>query len=54
MTITVTLADTDGRTDVVAVHDELPPGLSTADNQTGWRSSLTKLASLVEAPSRSH
>jgi hypothetical protein len=32
----------------VAVHDRLLPGLSAADNETGWRSSLGKLAALVE------
>jgi hypothetical protein len=30
------------------VHDRLPPGLSPADNEAGWRSSLAKLAALVE------
>ncbi|MCZ7570389.1 MAG: SRPBCC family protein [Ardenticatenaceae bacterium] len=49
MTITITLADADGGTEVLAVHDGLPPGLSTADNEAGWRSSLAKLAALVEA-----
>jgi len=50
MTITIALADADGGgTDVLAVHDGLPPGLSTADNETGWRMSLGKLAALVEA-----
>jgi activator of Hsp90 ATPase-like protein len=49
MTITITLADADGGTDVLAVHDVLPRGLPTADNETGWRSSLAKLAALVEA-----
>jgi uncharacterized protein YndB with AHSA1/START domain len=49
MTITITLLDADGGTDVVAVHDGLPRGLSSADNETGWRSSLAKLAALVEA-----
>ncbi len=49
MTITITLADADGGTDLVAVHDGLPPGLSTADNEAGWQSSLVKLAELVEA-----
>jgi hypothetical protein len=34
---------------ICAVQDGLPPGLSPADNETGWRSSLAKLASLVEA-----
>ena len=36
-------------TDVLAVHDGLPRGLPTADNEAGWRSSLAKLATLVEA-----
>src|SRR5919108_3036897 len=36
MTITITLADVHGGTDLVAVHDGLPPGVSTADNETGW------------------
>jgi hypothetical protein len=49
MTITYTLADADGGTDVLAVHDGLPRGVSTVDNETGWRSSLAKLAALVEA-----
>jgi uncharacterized protein YndB with AHSA1/START domain len=48
MTISFTLIDAGG-TDVVAVHDGLPPGLSTADNETGWRMSLANLAALVEA-----
>jgi uncharacterized protein YndB with AHSA1/START domain len=49
MTITIALADADGGTHVLAVHDGLPPGLPTADNEAGWRSSLAKLATLVEA-----
>jgi uncharacterized protein YndB with AHSA1/START domain len=49
MTITITLADANGGTDLLAVHDNLPPGLSPADNETGWRMSLGKLAALVEA-----
>jgi uncharacterized protein YndB with AHSA1/START domain len=48
MTTTITLADADGGTELVAVHDGLPPGLSTADNETGWRMALAKLAALVE------
>ncbi len=48
MTITVTLTDADGGTELVAVHDGLPPALSPADNELGWRSSLAKLAALVE------
>jgi uncharacterized protein YndB with AHSA1/START domain len=49
MTITFTLRDSDGGTNLLAVHDHLPPGLSPADNETGWRMSLGKLAKLVEA-----
>lgn len=49
MTISFRLVDRDGGTEVQAVHDGLPPGLSPADNETGWRSSLGKLAALVES-----
>jgi len=51
MTITISLVDADGGTEIVAVHDGLPPGLSPADNEAGWRSSLAKLAALVEGES---
>jgi uncharacterized protein YndB with AHSA1/START domain len=49
MTITYTLTDADCGTDVATVHDNLPPGLSPADNETGWRMSLAKLAKFVES-----
>ena len=50
MTITISLADADGGgTDLLAVHDGLPPGVPTADNEAGWREALAKLAALVEA-----
>jgi len=49
MTVTFTLTEADGGTDVLAVHDNLPPGLSPGDNEIGWRISLEKLARLVEA-----
>lgn len=48
MTLTITLTDAGGGTDILAVHESLPPGLSPADNETGWRMSLAKLAALVE------
>jgi uncharacterized protein YndB with AHSA1/START domain len=48
MTMTISLADAGGGTDIIAVHDGLPPALSPADNETGWRMSLDKLAALVE------
>jgi uncharacterized protein YndB with AHSA1/START domain len=49
MTITTTLTDADGGTEILAVHDGLPCGVSPADNELGWRMSLTKLAAFVEA-----
>ena len=49
MTITYTLADADGGTNLLAVRDGLPRGLSTADNEVGWRMSIEKRAALVEA-----
>jgi uncharacterized protein YndB with AHSA1/START domain len=49
MTIVIDLSDADGGTDLVAVHGGLPPGLSKADNELGWRMSLAKLKALVEA-----
>ena len=49
MTITITLVDADGGTDLHAVHDGLPPGVAPADNELGWQLSLAKLAALVEA-----
>ena len=49
MTITIELSDTEGGTGVLAVHEGVPTGVATADNEAGWRSSLGKLAALVEA-----
>ncbi len=49
MTFTIMPTDADGGTDILAVHDGLPPGLSTTDNEIGWRMALAKLAALVEA-----
>jgi len=49
MTITITLTDVDGGTQVVGVHDGLPSGVSVADNEAGWRMALGRLAALVEA-----
>ena len=48
MTVTYTLADADGGTDVVGRHENLPPGVSPTDNELGWSMSLGKLAALVE------
>jgi uncharacterized protein YndB with AHSA1/START domain len=49
MMVTFTLIDKGEGTDVLAVHDNLPPGISPVDNETGWRMSLDKLAAFVEA-----
>lgn len=48
MTITITLSDANGGTDLQAVHEGLPRGVSSSDNELGWQMSLTKLAKLVE------
>ncbi|RYP85578.1 hypothetical protein EKO23_12560 [Nocardioides guangzhouensis] len=51
MTITVTLSATaDGGTDLLAVHEGLPPGVAPADNELGWTEALARLAALVESP----
>jgi uncharacterized protein YndB with AHSA1/START domain len=47
MTITYLLADADDGTELTGVHENLPPGVSAADNELGWTMSLDKLARLV-------
>jgi uncharacterized protein YndB with AHSA1/START domain len=48
MTITYTLTDAGSGTDLVGMHENLPPGVSPADNELGWTMSIEKLAGLVE------
>lgn len=48
MVITIRLSDADGGTELEAVHDGLPEGVSPADNELGWREALDRLAALVE------
>lgn len=48
MRTTVTLTERDGGTEVVGLHEGLPPGVGLADNELGWRMALGKLAGLVE------
>lgn len=49
MTITYSLRVADGGgTDLVAVHDDLPHGVSPEANEMGWKMSMDKLARLVE------
>jgi len=44
-----TLLSAEGRgTRLRAVHEHLPPGVSPADNEAGWRDSLTTLAALLD------
>ena len=47
--ITTTLSDAKGGTNLSVEFDGLPAGVSAADNETGTRMSLTKLAALVES-----
>ena len=49
MTSTITLSDSDGGTELIAVHEGLPPGVSLADNETGWQMALAKLGELAES-----
>ncbi len=48
MIVTFTLTEVNGGTDVLGVHENVPPGVSPADNEMGWRMSLENLARLVE------
>ena len=48
MTLTSSLADTDGGTLVTMVHENLPTGVRPEDNELGTAMSLRKLATLVE------
>ena len=48
MTITYRLAEDGDGTILTGVHENLPPGLSPADNELGWNMSIGKLAELVE------
>ncbi|GHJ39853.1 SRPBCC family protein [Streptomyces sp. TS71-3] len=48
MTMTTTLADADGGTEVVIVHEGIPDSVPAADNETGTRMALENLARLVE------
>ena len=48
MRSTITLTDArGGGTDLEAIHDDLPPGVSAADNEIGWGMALDKLAEYV-------
>jgi uncharacterized protein YndB with AHSA1/START domain len=50
MTLTTTLHDTDGGTEVVMLHEGVPDTVPAADNELGTQMALAKLARLVERP----
>ena len=52
MTMTTTLTDADGGTEILLVHDGIPASVPPADNEAGTRMALAKLAALVEPPLR--
>ena len=50
MTISIALEDAENATQLVATHDGVPVGIRLADNETGWRMALDKLAALAQQP----
>ncbi|MFI6482869.1 SRPBCC domain-containing protein [Nonomuraea sp. NPDC050663] len=48
MTMTTTLRDSGGGTEVVIVHEGIPEAVPAADNELGTRMALANLAALVE------
>jgi uncharacterized protein YndB with AHSA1/START domain len=49
MTLTTSLTDAGDGTDVLVVHEGVPDTVPAADNETGTRMALARLARLVEA-----
>ena len=49
MTMTTTLTEVAGGTDVLVLHEGIPDKVPVADNETGTRMALANLARLVEA-----
>ncbi|MFD4610571.1 SRPBCC family protein [Streptomyces sp. NPDC058440] len=49
MTMTTSLAEADGGTEVVIVHEGIPDEVPRADNELGTRMALDNLARLVES-----
>ena len=48
MTITTSLEDMAGGTNITLAFDGLPPGIRPEDNEVGTRQALAKLAALLE------
>ncbi|MGY1802318.1 SRPBCC domain-containing protein [Blastococcus sp. SYSU D00922] len=47
MTLTMTLTDRDGGTELEAVHEGVPDGVDPSVNELGWRMALHRLAALL-------
>jgi uncharacterized protein YndB with AHSA1/START domain len=48
MTMTTTLSDADGGTEIVVVHEAIPDAIPASDNELGTRMALANLARLLE------
>lgn len=49
MTMTTTLADADGGTEVQVMHEGIPIGVSVEDNEIGTRMALDNLAAFIDS-----
>lgn len=52
MTMTWTLTEVEGGTEVSVQADDVPPGISASDHEVGIASSLANLAAYAEVSSR--
>ena len=52
MTITITLRDADGGTELEAVHDGLPSGVRPSDNELGKEETIALVADFAERVTR--
>ena len=48
MTVTYRMSPADGGTELVGLHEGVPPSVDPGQNELGWTMSLGKLANLVE------
>jgi uncharacterized protein YndB with AHSA1/START domain len=48
MTMTFRLSDAGAGTRLIGTHEGVPAAVSPADNETGWREALDRLAALLE------
>lgn len=52
MTISTSLTESAGGTHIEVLHEGIPPGVSTTDNEIGTQMALENLAALVESSTR--